>query len=301
MSGGDRYWNEETQRWEDGTQGEAHVTPPPPARPDHEPRSAGVADTSPAVPWPDPVRPSAPIVPGSRQRPRVWASVVAAAALIGVTVALVVVQVNDGDEPGRRTGPRADGTVSPTPSPETYPSESPQEETTALSSPSASSRELPAGYESFVDPQGFRIAMPVGWTREAVPSEYGIDVVNYRSPTGERRLQVFEVAEATAQESFELLLSPQTPKAPGFEQLAMYDLTGVDVTGASLEYLVDAIRGEPDVGAWHVVDARFEASDGDRYAIIAYGRDDDGRDDEFELASTGVEWFCPPEWTCDAQ
>ncbi|CAM5302536.1 hypothetical protein SGLAM104S_05431 [Streptomyces glaucescens] len=28
MSGGDRYWNEETQRWEDGTQGELHVTPP---------------------------------------------------------------------------------------------------------------------------------------------------------------------------------------------------------------------------------------------------------------------------------
>ncbi|MPY63973.1 hypothetical protein FNH08_44480, partial [Streptomyces spongiae] len=37
MSGGQRYWNEETQRWEDGTQETAHATPPPPGRPDHEP------------------------------------------------------------------------------------------------------------------------------------------------------------------------------------------------------------------------------------------------------------------------
>ncbi|MFB8246065.1 hypothetical protein ACFC5X_13585 [Streptomyces sp. NPDC055952] len=239
-------------------------------------------------------------MPRWRQRRRVWAPVVAAAAVIGVTAALVMVQVNDGDEPGHRPSTRADGTVSSTPSVQTYLSEAPQEEPqpSALPSASASSPDLPSGYESLVDPQGFRIAMPAGWTREALPSEYGMDVVNYRSPTGEQRLQVFEVAETTVRESFELFLSPQTPKARGFEQLGMHDLTGVDVTGRRLEYLADSIRGEPDVGTWHVVDTRFETANGGRYAVIAYGRDDDGRDDEFELAGTAVEWFCPPQGTC---
>ncbi|WP_432041713.1 hypothetical protein [Streptomyces cadmiisoli] len=301
MSGGERYWNERTQRWEDGTEGTAHVTPPPPARPEYLPQGDGAGVPAPPVPWPDPVRPSPPAAPGWRERRRMWAAVVAAAAVVGVTVALVLVQVNRGDAddgPGRSAEPQAGGSVSPSVSSDTYLSATPEAEPSPSVSPSPTGPELPVGYAPFVDPQGFRIALPIGWTRQTVASEYGMDVVNFRSPTGEQRLQVFEVAEASPQESFDLFLSPQTAKAPGFDRLALDDLAG-DVTGARLEYLADSIRGEPDVGTWHVVDVRFVAADGARYAIAAYGRDDDGRDNEFELAGTGLDWFCPSTVTCD--
>ncbi|MFE4666323.1 hypothetical protein ACFRI7_05050 [Streptomyces sp. NPDC056716] len=156
----------------------------------------------------------------------------------------------------------------------------------------------PFGYEAVDDPQGFRIAVPEGWSREAVPSQYGMDVVNFRSPEGDQRVQVFEVEEASAYESFELFLSPDTLKPSGFRELSYDELVSDRVTGARLAYLADSIRGEPDMGTWHVVDARFTAPDGGRYAIAAYGRDSDGREDELELVATGVEWFCEPGGSC---
>ncbi|MFJ5261346.1 hypothetical protein ACIQAC_12875 [Streptomyces sp. NPDC088387] len=298
MNPGERFWNEETQRWEDGGHRSAQVTPPPPPRPEQlPPHGTG-------TPWVDEpwrIRPAAPPPSGRWEPPRIWAAVVVAAAVVGVTVALVVVQSEDGDSDGKG-GAQAGESVSATgPSPDTLDSDVPAEGSVdpyATPDPVESVSEPPYGYQEFTDPQGFRIAVPDGWTREAIPSEYGMDVVNFRSPYGDQRIQVFEVAEATPDESFALFLSPDTPKAPGFQQLALDQLVDADVTGARLEYLVDSIRGEPDVGTWHVVDARFTTPDGSRYAIAAYGSDDDGREDEVELVTTGVDWFCAPGAVC---
>lgn len=321
VSGGQRYWNEETQRWEGGIQETAHATAPPPGRPDHDPTVAAVShggdegglppahsEPSPAPPppspgpasWPSgPYRPPAdqPSVPAAADRfdrRRVWAAVAAGAAVVGVAVGLALTQAN-GD--GGRDE-KASASVTPTLSAETFASEPAGAATQDTLSPSPSTAGLPTGYESFDDPEGFRTAVPEGWQRDAVPSQYGMDVVNYRSPDGEQRIQVFQVAEATPQESFDLFLSPDTPKADSFRELGREDLSDGDFVGERLEYLVGSLRGEPDVGTWHVVDTRFAATDGTLYAVAVYGRDGDGWSDEVEMADTAVGWFCPPGGIC---
>ncbi|MBA2808472.1 hypothetical protein E0500_013925 [Streptomyces sp. KM273126] len=325
MNGGQRYWNEETQRWEDGTRETAHATPPPPGRPDHEPTvvvpsgddegilppagSEPPVTPPPPAPWPSgpgwpPAdQPSAPTADRFERferfdRRRVWAAVVAGAAVVGVTVGLVLTQTSsDGDDSGRDQ--KAAGSVTPTDPASTYTSESPTGEVPQeTSSPTLTAAQLPTGYESFDDPEGFRTAVPEGWERDSMPSQYGMDVVNFRSPDGEQRIQVFQVAEATPQESFDLFLSPDTPKSDSFRELGRQDLSDGDFAGERLEYLVDSIRGEPDGGTWHVVDTRFAATDGTLYAVAVYGRDADGRSDEIAMSDTAVGWFCPPGATC---
>ncbi|MFI1162337.1 hypothetical protein ACH4UM_01700 [Streptomyces sp. NPDC020801] len=50
MSGGQRYWNEETQRWEDATTRPAPATAPAPALPERLPPPSPVASSAPATP-----------------------------------------------------------------------------------------------------------------------------------------------------------------------------------------------------------------------------------------------------------
>jgi hypothetical protein len=351
MSGGARYWNEETQRWEDGAapRSGTPVTPPPPALPDRAPErfSAGpptVADgacaaaapTEPPPPWPDsaggwhgpqagaaggttggadagraggagwsapewPVPPDAPPASGGGlSRRTVW-TVVVGAAVVGVAVSLVLTLVvgTGHHRPDRAGNSPSPSLLSGSPAPSGAASGSPAP-TDDTASPSAPASPLPADWQSYDDEEGFRIARPRGWTRSTVPSSYGIDVVDYRSPDKEHRLQIYQVAEASPDESFDLYLSDQTPKPPGFRKLSLIDLDQGDVSGARLEYLADSIRGEPDVGTWHVYDERFTAVDGRIYAIAAYGPDRDGRDDELKLLDTALSGFCPPNTSCDA-
>lgn len=301
-----------------GSGGSAPAVPPPPPHPDPHashslPTLTGIQPPPPApgpgpapgpasapAPWPpsEPSYPYPPAVPAPRgdTRRRVWA-VVGAAAVAGVAVGLVVTfVVKQNDEsggPARGNGSVAAGTSqTPDGSPDTGTPETP------TGSPSALTSEPPAGFESYTDPQGFSIARPTGWTRSVVPSQYGMDVVHYRSPDGEQRLQVFEVAEASPEESHELFLSDAVPKAPGFTELSLENLDDGDVTGSRLEYVVDSIKGEPDVGGWHVVDERFVAADGKVYAIAAYGADTDGRENERALLRTALGAFCPPDTVC---
>ncbi|MFD7404014.1 hypothetical protein ACFV7R_15345 [Streptomyces sp. NPDC059866] len=245
-----------------------------------------------------------PVPAGPRRggRGKVWA-VLGGAAAVGVVVGLVVTLVvrdeeaSDGRAGDGRAAASASASQSPGASGSGLPSDpGPQE--TATGSPSALNSDLPAGFEAYDDPQGFTIARPTGWTRTTVSSQYGIDVVHYRSPDGGRRLQVFEVSEASPEESHELFLSDAVPKGPGFTELSLENLDDGDFTGSRLEYLVDSIKGEPDIGTWYVVDERFMAADGKLYAIAAYGADADGRDDERELLRTALGAFCPPYTTC---
>ncbi|MEU7055295.1 hypothetical protein [Streptomyces sp. NPDC046197] len=357
-TGGGRYWNEDAQRWEDGTADSAPVTPPPPARPDRAPLTppAGVQDPDaptstalsipprppsalgggPAVlppgepgavpaavpaaspgdlvppPVPSPYLPSAygpaadgawppaapvsvPAAPGGHSRRTVW-TVIGASAAVGVAVSLVVtLGLGGGQKDHRGAAPASSTPATAGPSPTTYATE---ESATGASSPSPSADAPPAGYTSHVDQQGFRIAVPDGWTRSSVASQYGMDVVNFRSAGGDRRLQVYEVAESSPDESFNLYLSPSVPKPPGFRKLSLQNLDTGDFTGSRMEYLADSLKGEPGIGTWHVVDERFQAADGKLYAIASYGPEADGRADEREVLDTAVKWFCPPYTSC---
>ncbi|MFF5144538.1 hypothetical protein ACFY6U_33275 [Streptomyces sp. NPDC013157] len=233
-------------------------------------------------------------LPGRRT---VW-SVVVGAAVVGVAASLVltlVVGKGDGRKPATAAvsvTPTPSAPLTPTPS---APGTGGGEPSTDTGSPAPS-----AGYQLRQDTEGFRVATPEGWTRSAVASSYGFDVVNYRSPDRTHRLQVYQVAEASPDASFELYLSDETPKPDGFQELGLTSLDGGPFTGARLEYVAGTISGEPDVGTWHVYDERFVAQDGRVYAIASYGPDSDGGDDELAYLTTAVDWFCPPDTTCDA-
>lgn len=156
----------------------------------------------------------------------------------------------------------------------------------------------PASYEEVSDQEGFRLAVPRGWVRQLAEPAEGFDVVNYRSPEGDRRLQVSRVSGSSPYASLRTWLG-ETSMPAGFDRLAPVERT--DDGGrpaARLAYVADAFKGEPDNGTWHVIDHRFEAADGELYAVAVYGPDADGRDDERELMSTALSWFCPPDETC---
>lgn len=232
---------------------------------------------------------------------------VGGAAVVGVVVGLVLTQTlgggkgADGQEDDKAASasvsqPSGSGAPGTEEAPAPRPPTSAAEETTSPTSDPDST--VPAGYDRYTDSEGFTIARPTGWTRTSVSSQYGMDVVTYRSPDSGMRLQVFEVAEPSPDASYELFLSDATPKAPGFEQLSLETLDDGDFTGSRLEYLADSIRGEPDIGTWHVVDLRFQAADGKLYALAAYGADSDGHEDERELIRTAFAHFCPSDTTC---
>ncbi|OIJ67565.1 hypothetical protein WN71_012445 [Streptomyces mangrovisoli] len=220
-------------------------------------------------------------------------SVVGGAAVVGVAVSLVLTFVLGGG-----TGSQAD--TSPPVTPLSTGPETPGDSTPPSSPSPSPSATLPAGYASYEDQEGFRIAHPTGWSRSTRASAYGMDVVNYRSPDRTRRIQVYQVAESSPDASFDLFLSDATPKNAAFQKLSLDNLDHDGFTGSRLEYTTGPISGEPDVGTWHVFDERFVAADGDIYAVAVYGPDDDTGADSLELLTTAVDWFCPDGATCPA-
>lgn len=265
MSRGRRRWNEETQRWEDP--GRATATAPVTSPP---PRVAVVG------------------------RRTVW-PVVTGVAAAGAAVALVLTLTLGGGDEKQHVQPAPAPTASAEPTPEP----------TATASPDITDAPPPlppAGYEMVVDREGFRIAVPEGWTRTDKGSQYGMPVVNYRWRDRSLRLQVFEVAEASPEASFELLLSDEKIQPDGFHKLGALVPTEGDRVGSRLEYLylADSSGDGPGTTTWHAYDQRFVAADGNIYAIVAYGLEADGRDDELELLTRAVAWFCPPDTECPA-
>ncbi|WP_248844885.1 hypothetical protein [Streptomyces griseorubiginosus] len=244
------------------------------------------------------VPPTPPASPAaSRNRRLVW-SVLGGAAAVGVVTTLVLTLVvggGDKDDQGGGGSPSPTHVVSQQGEPEDSPTPSPTEES---ASPLASAPQLPDGYELYVDEEGFRIARPVGWSRSTVPSQFGIDVVNYRSPGGEQRLQVYQIAESSPEESFALYLSADTTKPDGFKKLDLRPVDDDGFTGRRLEYVADTLSGEPDLGRWHVYDERFVAQDGLIYAVAAYGLDENGGQDELKLLTSALKGFCAP-YSCD--
>ncbi|MFI1726770.1 hypothetical protein [Streptomyces sp. NPDC020489] len=203
--------------------------------------------------------------------------------------------VGGGDKPSTATSSSPVATVSQQSDPYTA-SESASASASAEPTvgASASVPELDAGYELYDDQEGFRVGRPVGWSRTTTPSQFGIAVVTYDSPDREHRIQVYQVEEATPQASFDEFLSDRVGKAPGFREPDLQPLTDGRFTGLRLEYLADSVKDAPDVGVWHVYDARFVVEGGDRFAVAVYGPQANGGTDELELLDTALEGFCPP-------
>lgn len=158
---------------------------------------------------------------------------------------------------------------------------------------------LPDGFTEVQDDEGFRVALPDGWQRESSPSQHGIDVVNYRSPDGLRRLQIFQLMEATPYASLQDAVT-ETRKLDGYERIGLAEIPSAPDSAAEHEYRASEIAGETGTGVRHVIDHRFEAADGNLYALVAYGPDnpDNATTTERELVDTAAAWFCPPYTTC---
>ncbi|GAA3953221.1 hypothetical protein GCM10022384_03400 [Streptomyces marokkonensis] len=308
-NGGGRYWNEEAQRWEDGATDTPRVTLPPPAPPDREPfvpqGAVGDPDARTGegnVPAPSPGR-----HPSGGHGSRTVRTVVAAAAGVGIAVGLVVTVGFGGDSGDQDGAPPSSAPPAAAPSPWTdVPEESGTDIGTdigtdpATDTPTPTAAEPPGGYTTRQDPEGFRIAVPDGWLRTAVGSRFGMDVVNYRSASGDRRIQVYQVAESTPEESVELYLSSDVAKPPGFRVLKVERVDAPVVGGTRMEYVADSLKGETGIGVWHVYDQRFESEDGKVYAVASYGPDVDGGTRALRNLTTALKWFCPPEGHCPA-
>ncbi|WP_435210260.1 hypothetical protein [Streptomyces sp. bgisy034] len=161
----------------------------------------------------------------------------------------------------------------------------------------AGSGAVPDGYEEVQDEEGFRVSVPTGWSRASSASKFGIDIVNYRSSDGSRRLQIFQVMEDSPYGSLQAAQTEST-KLDGYELIDLTEISSSPYAAAEHEYRASEIAGESDTGSVrHVIDHRFEASDGNRYALVAYGPDNaDGA--ERDLVDTAVAWFCPPNAAC---
>ncbi|MFI8926436.1 hypothetical protein ACIG3E_01960 [Streptomyces sp. NPDC053474] len=162
-------------------------------------------------------------------------------------------------------------------------------------SPSAAAGSLPRGYETVTDARGFRVAVPIGWSRTAAPGQGGIGVVNYRNYGSTQRLQVYEVSEPTPQASFrDFLDDTKVPKSSAFQKLSLESIA----EGQRLTYVTGHIENEPDVEPWYVVDDRFMAADGKLYALVGYGSTATDRAQVRQLVSNARAWFCPPGSVC---
>lgn len=151
----------------------------------------------------------------------------------------------------------------------------------------------PKGYELAEDPEGFTLAVPVGWERRAEERD-GAAAVFYEKPGGSEQLQVFYVEDSDPYESLELA-EDNAEKNEHYERESLDRLDGGDVRAARLEYTYDS----DEHGSRHVLDHRFEAEDGELYALVAYGPDEDGASDkEKERLDTALTFFCPTGVDC---
>ncbi|MFJ6726335.1 hypothetical protein ACIQPQ_15610 [Streptomyces sp. NPDC091281] len=159
----------------------------------------------------------------------------------------------------------------------------------------------PAGFEVLIDTEGFRIAVPEDWTRDSTSSQYGIDIVEYRGPDDVSRVQVFQVMESSPYASVEEAQKAGS-RLDGYRKIGLDYVANPDGgEAAEHEYTADELNGEPTTtSGYHAIDLRFTAADGNNYAVIAYGSESDGTDDERALLDTARAWFCPPATECAA-
>lgn len=163
--------------------------------------------------------------------------------------------------------------------------------------PSASGSSAPPdGYETKEDSEGYTVAVPEDWDRRTETRDDGSKTVFYEASGGARQLQIFWVEDDDPYASLELA-EKNAEKNEGYDRKGLDHLdSGEAGAAARFEYTYDS---EEHGGTRHVVDHRFEAEDGELYAIVAYGPDEDGDEDkEKELLDTALTFFCPSGAEC---
>ncbi|WP_405996060.1 hypothetical protein [Streptomyces sp. NBC_00986] len=280
--GGQPYWNEDTQDWEDGDGGASagRASEPPPVRPARDPvveldRGPGTAGQSVTDPdsldgaYPSARRPA----PEWGGRPhRTWWAAGAGALVAAVVVTLVTVQLTSGsrnphdDKSGQETAVRSG-------SPSTEDTTTASGAPSATDSPLADATDVPAGYRVVHDTAGFTIAVPDGWQRDERTNGvfYTID--------GDRDLlQIYEVANPTGTpyEALQSTSNNRSNEEPGYEQLSLEDVTAsTTAPGQDAAELVYAYDNKTLNQRRQVVDYAFTAPNGTQYAVLVAGSADE--------------------------
>ncbi|MFI9120322.1 hypothetical protein ACIGW0_13125 [Streptomyces bikiniensis] len=315
--GGGARWNDETQSWETtagtGTPapapgpagGSGPLLPPlppspPPTAPEYGPGPGhspgyGPENGSEYGPGHGPqyvpetgewrYAPAPPPPPGSPARTAVAAGV-AAAVLAAGSVGGWLLWGGDGD--GKNPAAAPPGSVSaPEGAPET--TETPPGAPTPAPTTSATPSDdvPPPGYRAVKDLKSFTIAIPEGWNR--TESDQG---VFYNAPDGRSLLQVFVVTEGGLTPYEALRGTSQDGRAtkPGYEEISLERITGEPDAPADTAELVYAY--DRDGGRRKVVDRAFTAPDGNHYAILAAGPEEEWPKQR-EVLRVALEFFEP--------
>ncbi|MFE3550189.1 hypothetical protein ACFXN2_16100 [Streptomyces kronopolitis] len=265
--GGQARWNNETQRWEDGTPPPAPYSGPMPSRPPYAPAADAPDAASTGGPYPGPYPgpfptspPPAPASAGPRRT-----ALIAGAAVAAIAVATLggYLLLNRQDAPPAAHPPSkasAPGTA-------TVPSTGGPTGATATPTPASG---LPEGYRLVHDTKGFTLAVPGDWQR----SERSTGVF-YTAPDDRGLVQIFEITEPdtsprTALEQASKGLSGN----PGYEEISLGPLDG-PAPGSDAAQLVYAYDSKKLGERVKVVDCAFTVSDGRQFAVLVLGTEAD--------------------------
>ncbi|MCL6297474.1 hypothetical protein [Streptomyces kronopolitis] len=265
--GGQARWNNETQRWEDGTPPPAPYSGPMPSRPPYAPAADAPDAASTGGPYPGPYPgpfptspPPAPASAGPRRT-----ALIAGAAVAAIAVATLggYLLLNRHDVPPAARPPSkasAPGTA-------TAPSTGGPTGATATPTPASG---LPEGYRLVHDTKGFTLAVPGDWQR----SERSTGVF-YTAPDDRGLVQIFEITEPdtsprTALEQASKGLSGN----PGYEEISLGPLDG-PAPGSDAAQLVYAYDSKKLGERVKVVDCAFTVSDGRQFAVLVLGAEAD--------------------------
>ncbi|WP_190180639.1 hypothetical protein [Streptomyces naganishii] len=292
----------ETQVGPAGPPGPAPAPPPLPRSPTPPPTYVPYAQPATPIPTPAPdpaPTPPQPVPPARARGPRTGLVLVAVVAVLagGGAGAAVWWAARDHGTGHHQAGPAAHASVSATApadasAPPATPTPSATDEASASTTPETVASTGPSpGYRRAVDPVGYSLDVPDGWTRQ---EERGVsaEVVTYSSPGGDSSLKLFEVVEQTPAKSLDLAENGPS----GFVQVLHGYRVLKRASGpgwSELDYRYDDTTSGPT----QVIDRRFAAADGRLYAIRSSGPEGSDVTAPFTAA---YDSFCPSGATCPA-
>ncbi|MFF4273079.1 hypothetical protein [Streptomyces sp. NPDC001536] len=269
---------------------QAPATPPPWAS-----AQTQIGGTPPPLPPPAYVQPPPPPPPPATGPRRLLVLLTAMVVLGSGIGAGVWFLTRDGSTtPGATPGTSVAVTTSlpPTTPAGTTPPQTPQA-STPPPSPLASTPPTPAvGYRRAQDPVGYTLFVPEDWIRRQEEGEKA-PVVFYDAPADGRQLQIFRLSEDSPADSLRLA---ENDPGYGFAHQPGYRALERD-EGASwseLSYRYD----DEDKGPRQVIDHRFEAADGEFYAIRASGPETTSMARIREPLTAALGSFCPTTGAC---
>ncbi|MDQ0599489.1 hypothetical protein QF037_003834 [Streptomyces canus] len=266
------------------------MTPPPWTPP---PPQTGGTPYPPPPPAYVPPPPPPPLSPGPRRLLVILTAMAVLGAGIGAGAWFLT---RDGStSPGATPGTSIAVTTSlPVTSPAVAtPAQTIAPQSTPPVSPLDSPPPTPApGYRNVEDPVGYTLFVPQDWIRRQKEGEKAT-VVYYDAPADGRQLQIFRLSEDSPADS--LRLAENDPgygfaRQPGYQALERDE----GETWSELTYRYD----DEDKGARQVVDHRFEAADGEFYAIRASGPETTSVAQIREPLTAALSSFCPTTGTC---